>query len=157
MTLCGREASPMGLDADVEVLGRDRERLCGSCWRIVEGWLEPPGVADGEDAVVAWLVETVLTGGSAMIEDVPVGRVRAIRQRVRREVKAAIGGTVTTALVSPTTIWVYSPLVIDAQTEEQQHRDLRDAMLRLLAGHGGGRVAPPEWQQSWWQVIASRT
>jgi hypothetical protein len=92
-----------------------------------------------------------------MIEDVPVGRVRAIRQRVRREVKAAIRGTVTTALVSPTTIWVYSPLVINAQSDEQQHRDLRDAMLRVQGGHDGGRVASPEWRQSWWQVIASRT
>jgi hypothetical protein len=147
----------MGVDADVEVLGRDRDRLCGSCWRIVEGWLEPPGVAAGEDVVVAWLVETVLTSGSAMIEDVPGGRVRAIRQRLRREVKAAIGGTVTTALVSLTTIWVYSPLVIDAKSEEQQHRELSDAMVRLHAAQDGGQVAPPEWRQGWWQVIASRT
>jgi len=41
-TLCGREALSLGIEVDLDVLGSDRDRLCGSCWRIVEGWLEPP-------------------------------------------------------------------------------------------------------------------
>jgi hypothetical protein len=48
------------------------------------------------------MVETVLRGGSAMIDDVPLGRVRPLRQRAAREIKAAIGATVRTAMVSPT-------------------------------------------------------
>ena len=81
-----------------------------------------PRADDGEDQVVAWLVETVLNGGSAMIDDVPYGRVRPLRQRATRQIKATIGGTVTTALISPTTILVHSALVIDAKTEDQQQR-----------------------------------
>lgn len=69
--------------------------------------------------MVAWLVATVLRGGSAMIDDVPFGRVRPLRQRVARQIKAAVGGTVRTSLVSPTTILVYSASVIDAKTEDQ--------------------------------------
>lgn len=71
VTLCGRHALSLGVEADLDVLGVDRDRLCGSCWRIAEGWLEPPRGADGEEQVVAWLVETVLKGGSAMINDAP--------------------------------------------------------------------------------------
>ena len=73
----------------------------------MEEWLEPPTAADGEDEVVAWLVETVLRGGSAMIEDVSYGRARPLRQRAARQIEAAIGGTVRTAMVSPTTILLY--------------------------------------------------
>ena len=92
-TLCVREAMSLGVDVDLEVLRVARDRLCGSCWRIVEGWLEPPTEGDGEDEVVAWLVATVLRGGSAMIDDVPFGRVRPLRQRVARQIKAAVGGS----------------------------------------------------------------
>jgi len=156
VTLCGRPALSLGVDVDLDVLGLDRDRLCGSCWRIAEGCLEPPGAADGEDQVVAWLVETVLKGGSAMIDDVPFGRVRPLRQRVTRQIKATIGGRVTTALISPTTIVVYSGLVIDAKTEDQQHRELRDAMLRLWAGEAGLPLGQPDWRRSWSQVATTR-
>ncbi len=81
--LCGRHATSLGVGVDLDVLGADRDRLCRSCWRVVEGWLQPPTAADGEDEVLAWLVETVLRGGSAMIDDVPFGRVRPLRQRAR--------------------------------------------------------------------------
>jgi hypothetical protein len=116
VTFCGRHVLSLGVKVEFEVLGVDRDRLCHSCWRIAEDRLEPPGAADGEDHVVAWLVETVLKGGSATIDDVPFGRVRPLRQRVTRQVKATIGGTVTTAFISLTTIMVYSALVIDAKT-----------------------------------------
>jgi hypothetical protein len=96
VTLCGRHATSLGVGVDLDVLGADRDRLCRSCWRVVEGWLQPPTAADGEDEVLAWLVETVLRGGSAMIDDVPFGRVRPLRQRAARQIKAAIGGTVRT-------------------------------------------------------------
>jgi hypothetical protein len=75
--------------------------------------------------VLTWLVETVLKGGSAMIDDVALGRVRPLRRWVTRQIKATIGGTVTTALISPTTILVHSALVIDAKTEDQHHRELQ--------------------------------
>jgi hypothetical protein len=155
MTLCGRGAVSLGVDVDLDVVGVDRDRLCGSCWRIVEGCLEPPGAADGEERVVAWLIETVLKSGSAMIDDVPFGRVRPLRQRVCRQIKATIGGTVTTALISPTTILVYSALVIDAKTEDQQHEELRDAMQRLWAGEAGLSLGQPDWRRSWSQVATS--
>ncbi len=154
-TLCGRHALSLGVEVNLEVLGVDRDRLCGSCWRIVEGWLEPPRAADGEDQVVAWLVETVLNGGSAMIDDVPFGRVRTLRQRVTRKIKASIGGTVTTALIPPTTILVYSALVIDAKTEDQHHRELHDAMLRLWTGEAGLPLGQPDWRRRWSQVATT--
>ena len=43
MTLCGRHALSLAIDVDLDVLGVDRDLLCGSCWRIAEGRLEPPG------------------------------------------------------------------------------------------------------------------
>lgn len=96
--------------------------------------------------MVAWLVETVLKGGSAMIDDIPFGRVRSLRQRVTSQIKTIIGGTVTTALISsPTTIMVYSALVIDAKTEDQHHRELHDAMLRLWASAAGLPLGQPDW------------
>ncbi len=157
VTLCGRPAMPMRLDVDVDVFGRARDRLCGSCWRIVECWLEPPEEPAGEDVVVAWLVETVLMGGSAMVDGVPFGRVGPLRVRVRGQIKAAIGGTVTTAMISPTTIWFYSPLVDDAKTEEMQHQEMRDALVGLEAIEAGGVLEPPRWRRSWTQIIGSRT
>jgi hypothetical protein len=126
--------------------------VCGSCWRIAEGWLEAPGAVDGEDQVLSWLVDTVLQGGSAMIDDVPFGRVRPLRQRVTRQIKATIGGKVTTELVSPTTILVHSGLVVDAKTEDQHHRELHDAMLRLCAGEAGLLLGQPDWRPRWSQV-----
>jgi hypothetical protein len=153
MTLCGRRALSLGVDVDLDVLCVDRDRLCGSCWRIAEGWLAPPGADDGEDQVVAWLVETVLNGGSAMIDDVPFGRVRPLRQRVTRQIKATIGGTVTTALISPTTILVHSALVIDTKTEDQQQRELHDAMLRLWTGEAGLPLGQPDWRRRWSQLV----
>ncbi len=97
----------------------------GSVVRVGESWrgcLEPPAVADGEDEVVAWLVETVLGGGSAVIDDVAFGRVRPLRQRVARQIKAAVGGRVRTSLVSATTLLAYSSLVIDARPRTASYR-----------------------------------
>jgi hypothetical protein len=144
VTLCGRPATSLGVGVDLDVLGADRERLCRSCWRVVEGWLAPPKAADADDEVLVWLVETVLRGGSAMIDDVPFGRDRPLRQQAARQIKAAIGGTVRTALVSPTTILVYSALVIDAKTEDQQHQEMRDAMLRLWDSEEGRPLDHPD-------------
>ena len=90
--LCGRHALSLGVDVDLDVLGVDRDRLCGSCWRIAEGCLELPGPAEGEDLVLVWLVETVVKDDSAMIDDVPFGRVRPLCQRVTRQIRATIGG-----------------------------------------------------------------
>ena len=109
---------------------------------MAEGWLGPPAAGDGEDEVLVWLVETVLRGGSAMIDDIPYGRVRPLRQRAARHIKAAIGGTVMTATVSPTTILVYSTLVIEARTEDQQHQEIRDAILRPMGQRGGSSARP---------------
>lgn len=102
-----------------------------------------------------WLVETVLNGGSAMIDDVPFGRVRILRQRVTRQIKASIGGTVTPELILPTTIVVYSALVIDAKTEDQHRRELRDAMLRLWTGEAGLLLGQPDWRRCWSQVATT--
>jgi hypothetical protein len=140
-TLCGRRALSLGVEVDLDVLGSPRA-----------GW-RPPGPDDGEDHVVAWLVETVLNGGSAMIDDVPFGRVRRMRQRVTRQIKATIGGTVTTATISPTTILVHSALVIDAKTEDQQQRELHDGMLRLWTGEAGLPLGQPDWRRRWSQLV----
>jgi hypothetical protein len=105
--------------------------------------------------VVAWLAETVLTGGSAMIDDVAFGRVRPLRQRVTRQVKATIGATVTTALISPTTILVHSALVIAAKSEDQHHREMHDAMLRLWAGEARTSTRPPDWRRCRSQVATA--
>ena len=102
--------------------------------------------------MVAWLVETVIKGGSAMIDDVPFGRVRPQRKRVTRQIKATIGGKVTTALISPTTVIVYSALVVDAKTEDQHQQELHDATLRLWAGEAGLRLGQPHWRRRWSQV-----
>lgn len=88
-----------------------------------------------------------------MIDDVPFGRVRPLRQRAARQIKAAIGGTVRTAMISPTTILVYSALVIDAKTEDQQHQEMRDARLRLWASEEGPPLAQPDWRRRWSQIV----
>ncbi len=133
--------------------GVDRDRLRDSCWRTIEGWLEPPRVADGEDEVVAWLVEPVPRSRSAMIEDVPFGRVQPLRPRGAREIKAAIGATVRTALISPTTILVYSVLAIDAKTEDQQRQDLRDAPT--AGQRPGPATRPTDWRRRWSQTVSA--
>jgi hypothetical protein len=78
-----------------------------------------------------------------------------LRQRVARQIKATIGGTVRTALVSPTTIIAYSALVIDAKTEDQQHQDLQDAMLRRDANAEGHRLGQPDWRRRWSQIVST--
>ncbi len=66
------------------------------------------------------------------------------------------GGTVRTALVSPTTIMVHSALVVDAKTEEQQqHQDLHDAMLRLEASGEGRPLGQPDWRRRWSQIVST--
>jgi hypothetical protein len=76
-----------------------------------------------------------------MIDDIPFGRVRPLRHRVAHQIKAAIGGTVRTALVSPTTIIVYSSLVIDAKTEDQRHQEL-GRHASVMGGRGGPSARP---------------
>jgi hypothetical protein len=85
-------------------------------------------VADGEDEVLARLIETVLRGGSALIDDISSGRVRPLRQRVawqikpkapidRRDDQYRVG-------LSHDDQGVLLSLVIDAKAEDQQHHDL---------------------------------
>jgi hypothetical protein len=105
--------------------------------------------------VVAWLVETVLMGGSAMNDDVPFGRVRPLRQRVARQIKAAIGGTVTTALISPTTIVVYSAWVIDGRTEDQRTESCTTPCSAFGPAKQEFRSAKREWRRSWSQVATT--
>jgi hypothetical protein len=42
VTLCVRRALSLGVVVDLDVLGVDRDRLCGRCWWIAKGRLEPP-------------------------------------------------------------------------------------------------------------------
>jgi len=93
--------------------------------------------------------------GSTMIEDVPFGRVRPLHQRVARQITAAIGGTVRTALLSSTTVMVYSPLLIDAKTEDQEHQELRAAMVRLWASEERLSLGQPDWRRRWSQVVST--
>ena len=89
--------------------------------------------------MLTWLVETVLTGGSAMIDDVPFGRVRPLRPRVTRQIKATIGGTVTTALISPTTI----PGPLDVGHRRQDRRATPPGAARRDAAPLGRRSRTP--------------
>jgi hypothetical protein len=121
----------------------------------VEGWLQPPPPAAGEDDVVAWIVATVLGGGEAMIDGVPVPRLEGVRRRARAELKAAIGGSVRTAKIGPSTVWVSSRLVNDAKTPERWQVELHAAMQRVSRAQVGRPVEPVRWRRHWSEITAS--
>jgi hypothetical protein len=155
-TLCGRPwTSPMA-NLALDLLGEHRRLLCGSCWRTVEGWLSPPPPVEGEDAVVAWIVSTVLEVGEAMMEGVPVPRIESVRRRVRSELKAAVGGSVHTSKIGPTTLWVSSGIVNDAKTPERWQAELRAGMERVWAIENGQEVDPPRWRRHWSEIEEPR-
>ena len=150
--LCGRSWSEVGLDGDVDPLGAQRHLLCQSCWLIVEGRLQPPPASDGEDTVAAWLLRTVLQFGEAMLEGVPVPRMQSLRARVRSDIKAAVGGSVTTRTIGPTTLWVSSGLVNGAKTPERWQAEMRAGMERMEAAGRGEVLAPAAWRRHWSEV-----
>lgn len=151
-TLCGRTWGVLVLDPTLDLFGEDRDLLCQSCWRIVEGWLSSPPPSDGEDEVVAWIVSSVLATGEALVEGVPVPRFEAVRGRVRSEIKRAIGGSVRTAKIGPTSLWVMSRLVVDAKTPERWEAELRAAAERVEGLQAGDAVQPPTWRRHWSEI-----
>jgi len=155
-TLCGRPWTSPLTDLALDLLGEDRRLLCGSCWRTVEGWLSPLPQAEGEDAVVVWIVSTVLEVGEAMIDGVPVPRIESLRRRVRSELKAAVGGSVHTAKIGPTTMWVSSGVVNDAKTPERWQAEMRAGMQRAWAMKDGQEVEPPRWRRHWSEIEEPR-
>jgi hypothetical protein len=50
---------------------------------------------------------------------------------------------------------VYSALVIDAKTEDQQDRELHDAMLRLWTGEAGHPLGQPDRRRRWSQLATT--
>ena len=150
--LCGRRWSVIGLPDGIDPLGAQRHRLCQSCWVIVEGWLSPPPPAAGEDSVAAWLLTTVLRVGEALVEEVPVPRMEALRRRIRAEVKAAVGGSVSTRAISPSTLWVSSGLVNGAKTPERWAADIQAGLERLQSFQDGEDVPPASWRGRWSEI-----
>jgi hypothetical protein len=102
--------------------------------------------------VAAWLLRTVLQFGEAMLEGVPVPRMQALRARVRSDIKAAVGGSVTTRTVGPTTLWVSSGLVNGAKTPERWQAEMRAGMERMEAAGRGEVLAPAAWRRHWSEV-----
>jgi hypothetical protein len=154
-TLCGRISGPMVAGSVLDLFGEHRRLVCGSCWRIVEGWLQPPPPAVGENDVVDWIVVTVLEIGEAMIDGVPVPRLEWVRRRTRSELKDAIGGSVRTSKVGQNTLWVSSGLVVDAKTPERWQAELRAAMERVSAVEDGRPVEPVRWRRHWSEITGT--
>lgn len=154
-TLCGRFKGPMVAGSVLDLFGEHRRLLCGSCWRIVEGWLQPPPPAVGEDDVVDWIVVTVLEIGEAMIDGVPVPRLEWVRRKARSELKAAVGGSVRTSKIGQNTLWVCSGLVVDAKTPERWQAELRAAMERVSAVEDGRPVEPVRWRRHWSEITGT--
>lgn len=148
-TLCGRPYVAIVTEPGLDLLGEDASQMCRSCWRSVERWLSPPLAADGEDEVVRWITTTVLEIGEAMVEEVPVPRLEPIRQRVRSDLKAAIGGTVRTHVIGRDALWVRSGLVLDAKTPEQWQKEMRAALERMWAIESHQPVGAPRWRRHW--------
>ena len=152
-TLCGRPYVAIVTEPGVDLLGDDAGRMCKSCWRSVERWLSPPPAAVGEDEVIRWLTTAVLEIGEAMVQGVPVPRLEAIRRRVRKELKAAIGGSVNTHVIGRNALWVRSGLVIDAKTPEQWQRELHAAMEEMWAIEVHQPVDAPRWRRHWDDIV----
>jgi hypothetical protein len=153
-TLCGRPRGHLALDADgLDLVGKDRGRLCQACWRTVEGWLSAPPPSTGEGEVIRWVVATVLETGEAMVEGVPVPRLESIRRQIRSELKAAIGGTVRTAKMGQSALWVWSGIVNDAKTPERLQEEMRAAAERMWAPDDAPPVEPARWRRTWSEIV----
>ena len=155
-TLCGRPYVRIVTEPGLDLLGDDARRLCKSCWRIVERWLSPPPVAEGEADVLRWIVAAVLEIGEAMVEGVPVPRLESIRRRVRSELKSTIGGSVHTHVIGVNALLVRSGLVIDARTPEQWQKELHAAAERMWAIEAGEPVDAPRWRRRWEDITGIR-
>ena len=105
---------------------------------------------------MVWIVSTVLEVGEAMIDGVPVPRIESLRRRVRSELKAAVGGSVHTAKIGPTTMWVSSGVVNDAKTPERWQAEMRAGMQRAWAMKDGQEVEPPRWRRHWSEIEEPR-
>jgi hypothetical protein len=131
---------------DLNLFGGPAERVCRSCWRIVEVWLTAPPPAEGDDEVAHWVANAGVEdrpgvdrgGASAPCEG-------ALRRRARSEIKAAIGGSVRTALVGRGALWVRSGLEQDAKTPEHRQDELRSAVERRWNLEAGHPVEPARW------------
>jgi hypothetical protein len=153
LTLCGRARAEMVADADdLDLLGSPEKWMCRSCWRIVEGWLAAPPPVEAEDAVLRWVINTVLETGEALIEGVPVPRLQAFRRRVRSELKAMIGGSVQTSRIEPAALWVRSGLVQDAKTPERWQEEMHAAVRRMEDLEAGRSVEPARWRRHWQEI-----
>src|ERR1700730_82411 len=52
-TVCGSRRGQLAVDGGgLDLFGKDRGRLCQSCWRTVEGWLSAPPPSTGEGEVI---------------------------------------------------------------------------------------------------------
>ena len=153
-TLCGRPSGQLAVDGGgLDLFGKDRGRLCQSCWRTVEGWLSAPPPSTGEGDVIRWVVATVLETGEAMVEGVPVPRLESIRRQIRSELKAAIGGTVRTAKIGQSALWVWSGIVNDAKTPERVQEEMRVAAERMWALDDAQLVEPARWRRTWSEIV----
>jgi hypothetical protein len=140
---------------DLDLLGEHRRLVCGSCWRVAEGWLSAPPPAAGEDDVVRWVVETVLEFGEAMLQEAPAPRLESVRRRVRSELKAAIGGSVRTERIGDEALWVRSGLVNDTKTPERWQHEMRGAVDRMSALDAGQPVEPVRWRRRWTDITGT--
>ena len=134
-TLCGRPYVRIVTEPGLDLLGDDARRVCKSCWRIVERWLSPPPVAEGEADVLRWIVAAVLEIGEAMVEGVPVPRLESIRRRVRSELKSTIGGSVHTHVIGVNA--ALGPL--RAGHRRQDPRAMAEGTARRRGAHVGYR------------------
>ncbi len=154
-TLCGRPYVRIVTEPGLDLLG-DARRVCKSCWRIVDRWLSPPPVAEGEADVLRWIVAAVLEIGEAMVEGLPVPRLGSIRKRVRSELKSTIGGSVHTHVIGVNALLVRSGLVIDARTPEEWQKELHAAAERMWAIEAGEPVDAPRWRRRWEDITGIR-
>ncbi|MGH9055704.1 MAG: hypothetical protein ACRDYY_07555 [Acidimicrobiales bacterium] len=153
-TLCGLRRAEMAPEVDAADLLAGRDWLgCRSCRRIVEGWLSAPPPAEGEEAALRWLLDAVLEVGEALIEGVPLPRVEAFRCRVRKELKAMIGGAVRTERIGPAALHIRSGLVQDAKTPERWQEELHAAAQRMWDIQSGRPVDSPRWRRHWNDII----
>lgn len=153
-TLCGLRRAEMVPEVDAADLLAGSDWLgCGSCRRIVEGWLSPPPPAEGEEVALRWLLDVVLEVGEALIEGVPLPREEAFRRRVRKELKAMIGGAVRTERIGPAALYIRSGLVQDAKTPERWDEELYVAAQRMWDIQSGRPVDPPRWRRHWNDII----
>ena len=90
------------------------------------------------------------------MEGVPVPRIESVRRRVRSELKAAVGGSVRTSKIGPTTLWVSSGIVNDAKTPDRWQAEMRAGMERAWAIENGQEVDPPRWRRHWSEIEEPR-